>query len=313
MDAGPDIARIKRDICVSNLYPRITNSLSHNLAANHLALHHLIDRTVSEHNTTPANPEPQTVDLRPRFMLRRTPPYVTRFLLAANVVIFLAMIVYGYVNFGTLNGSEHPLVLLRFGAKVNELVATGELWRLFTAMFLHIGVIHLLFNLYALNALGPTVESYFGHFRYAAIYLIGGLFGSLASYAFSPAPAAGASGAIFGLAGAIIVYFLKYRENFGARGRAILNNMFLLIAINLVFGFVQPGIDNWGHMGGLVGGALVTAGLLPQYQRPSVITYGTNIVEEEDRLLLNVGWILVCLALWYYGVQWATERFLSQS
>ena len=264
-----------------------------------------------EHNTTPSGTAPPLVDLRPRFVLRQTPPYVTRFMLAANVIVFVAMIVYGYLNFGTINGSEDSRVLITFGAKINQLVAAGEVWRLFTAMFLHIGVIHLLFNLYALNSLGPLVEAYFGHLRFTAIYLIGGLFGSLASYAFSPAPSAGASGAVFALAGAITVYFLKYRENFGARGRAILNNMFVVIAINLVFGLSQSGIDNWGHIGGLVGGALVTAGLLPVYQRPAVVTYGINTMEEEPRDLLNLGWVIVTLALWYYGLQWATRNFLG--
>jgi rhomboid protease GluP len=272
----------------------------------------MLDRGMSEHNTTPTSAPPPLVDLRPRFVIRQSPPHVTRFMLVANVVVFVAMVVYGYFNFGTIDGSQDSRVLTVFGAKINELVAIGQVWRLFTAMFLHIGVIHLLFNLYALNALGPLVENYFGHYRFTAIYIIAGLFGSLASYAFSPVPSAGASGAIFGLAGAITVYFLKYRENFGARGRAILNNMFLVIGINLVFGLAQPGIDNWGHMGGLIGGALVTVGVLPRYNRPAVITYGANMMEEESRLWLNVGWILVCLALWYYGVQWATNRFLGQ-
>lgn len=279
------------------------------------------DRITMEHVTEdqraygqtvlPAGAAPQ-VDMQPRFVIRQSPPYVTRFMLAANVIVFIIMIAYGYVTYGTLNGPEHGGVLTDLGAKVNVLVANGQVWRLFTAMFLHIGVIHLLFNLYALNALGPLVESYFGHFRFAAIYLIGGLFGSLASYAFSPAPSAGASGAVFALAGAITVYFLKYRENYGARGRAILNNMFLVIGINLVFGLSQSGIDNWGHMGGLAGGALVTYGLLPYYQRPKVVAFGTNVMEEAPRQWFNVGWILVCLALWYYGLDWATQRFLSQ-
>lgn len=252
------------------------------------------------------------MDLRPRFVIQQTKPRVTHYLLAANVAVFVAMIVYGYFAFGTINGSQDSRVLTVFGAKINPLIASGEIWRLFTATFLHIGVIHLLFNLYALNALGPLVESYFGHLRFIAIYVIAGLFGSLASYAFSPVPSAGASGAIFGLAGAITVYFLKYRENFGARGRAILNNMLLVIGINLVFGLSQPGIDNWGHMGGLVGGALATAGLLPRYARPEVIRYGINVMEEEPRQWIHTGWIIVCLALWYYGLQWATERFWSQ-
>lgn len=236
-------------------------------------------------------------------------------MLVANVAVFAAMIVYGFIQAGlpgALTATEDLRVLVLFGAKVNEFVAAGQVWRLFTAMFLHIGVIHLLFNLYALFSLGPLVESYFGHARFAAIYLIGGLFGSLASYAFSPAISAGASGAIFALAGCLIVYFYKYRENFGARGRSILYNMLVVIGINLVFGLSQPGIDNWGHMGGLAGGILVTAGLLPRYRRPAVITYGANVMEEEPRNLLYVGWLLVCLALWYYGLQWATDRILSQ-
>ncbi|RIK55871.1 MAG: rhomboid family intramembrane serine protease, partial [Chloroflexi bacterium] len=173
------------------------------------------------------------------------------------------MIVYGWVVYNDINGTQNMYVLITFGAKVNELVAAGEVWRLFTAMFLHIGVIHLLFNLYALNALGPLVEGYFGHIRFLIIYLLGGLFGSLASYAFSPLPSAGASGAIFALAGATTIYFLRYRENFGARGRAILQNMLLVIGVNLIFGLGAGGIDNWGHMGGLVGGAALAYGLLP--------------------------------------------------
>src|SRR5690606_38320034 len=161
------------------------------------------------------------------FYIRLSPPWVTRTLLAINVVVFAAMLVSGYMWYGTFNGSEDMRVLIRFGAKVNELIAVGQTWRLLTALFLHIGVLHLLFNLYALSALGPRVEGYFCHVRFSAIYLIAGLFGSLASYAFSPVPSAGASGAIFGLAGAATVYFMRFRENFGARGRAILQNMLL--------------------------------------------------------------------------------------
>jgi rhomboid protease GluP len=254
--------------------------------------------------------------MRPRFVLRQTPPHVTQLLLVANVLVFVAMVIFGYVNFGELDYTRDPrvltVVLTVFGAKVNRLVAEGQVWRLFTAAFVHIGVLHLLFNLYALNWLGRLVESYFGHLRFSAIYVIGGLFGSLASYAFSPAISAGASGAVFGLMGCLTIYFYFYRENFGARGRALLYNMLVVIAINLVFGAVQPGIDNWGHMGGLVGGALATGGLLPRYQRPAVITYGANLMEEEPRTWLNGSWIIVCLALWYYGVQWATQQFLSQ-
>lgn len=251
------------------------------------------------------------VDLRPRFVIRQSPVRVTHWLLGANVVVFVIMIVYGFLAYSTLDGSQDSRVLTDLGAKVNFLVATGEVWRLFTAMFLHIGVIHLLFNLYALHALGPLVEGYFGPTRFSLIYLLGGLFGSLASYAFSPAPSAGASGAVFALAGAVTVYFLRYRDNFGAQGRAILSNMFLVIGINLVFGLAQSGIDNWGHLGGLVGGALLAVGLLPRYQRPAVVSFGVNIMQEEARPAAEWTWVAVGVALWLVGLQWATQRLLG--
>jgi rhomboid protease GluP len=253
---------------------------------------------------------PPVGDLRPQFTIRRSPPRVTYFLLAANVVAFVAMILYGFIVFGTVDGTQDLRVLTIFGAKVNTLIAQGEVWRLFTAMFLHIGVIHLLFNLYALNALGPLVEGYFGPVRFTAIYLLGGLFGSLASYAFSPTPSAGASGAIFALAGSTTIYFLRYRDNFGAHGRAILSNMLLVLGINLVFGLAQPGIDNWGHIGGLVGGILVTVGLLPRYRPPAVVRIGNNYMEEEPRANVTLGWITVCAILLFLGIQWATARYL---
>jgi rhomboid protease GluP len=256
---------------------------------------------------TPAGQAGEPYLVRTQFQIRLSQPYVTRTLLVINLIVFVAMVVYGFVTFGTISGTEDMRVLVFFGAKVNELIAAGQTWRLFTAMFIHIGVLHLLFNLYALFALGPLVEGYYGHLRFLSIYLIAGLFGSLASYAFSPVPSAGASGAIFGLAGAIIVYFARYRENFGARGRAILQNMLLIIAINLVFGFTARGIDNWGHIGGLVGGALVAYGLLPRYKAPAVLQPGTQVIQQEERTTQSLLWVTVCVAILVFGIQFVTR------
>ncbi|MEM7537041.1 MAG: rhomboid family intramembrane serine protease [Chloroflexota bacterium] len=249
---------------------------------------------------------------RPRFFIPMRPPTITRTLLVMNLVVFVAMIVYGYITFGILNGTEDTRVLVTFGAKYTPAIAIeGETWRLFTAMFLHIGVFHLLFNLYALNALGPLVEGYFGHLRFAAIYILGGLAGSLASYAFSLAISAGASGAIFGLAGATTVYFLRYRENFGERGRSILQNMLAVIGINIVFGLASSGIDNWGHIGGLLGGAIVAWGVLPRYKTPDVVVLGPQPIQEEERMGVEIGWVVLCAALLAFGVQQATAQWLS--
>jgi rhomboid protease GluP len=250
--------------------------------------------------------------VRTRFYLNITPPRLTWVILGINLLVFLGMIGYGYWEYDTWDGTQDLRVLVDFGAKVNILIAEGEVWRLFTAMFLHIGVIHLLFNLYALNALGPLVEGYFGHVRFFAIYMLGGLFGSLASYAFSDAISAGASGAIFGLAGAATVYFLRYRENFGARGRALLQNMLLVIGINIIFGLSVPGIDNWGHMGGLVGGALVAYGLLPVYIRPTAPLFAPTVqLGEADRTTFYTLWVAGCIILLVLGMQWATQNILG--
>lgn len=255
--------------------------------------------------------EPAAFPTRPEFFIPIAKPTWTHILIGCNLVVFVAMLVYGYVMYQDWQGSTNNEVLTDFGMKVNFLVAHGQVWRLFTAMFLHIGVIHLLFNLYALNALGPMTEGFFGHKRFLAIYLLGGLFGSLASYAFSPAASAGASGAVFALVGATTVYFLRYHQNFGTRGRAILQNMAVVIVINLIFGYSMPGIDNWGHIGGLFGGALTAWGVLPRYRTPAVVRLGRQPLEEDANVGRDALWIIVCVALFAAGLFFATRYHLA--
>jgi membrane associated rhomboid family serine protease len=233
----------------------------------------------------------------PRFFIPLDTPFWSRVLLGANVLVFVAMIIFGFLIFRTWRGSEDLRVLLLFGAKSNQAILYGQVWRLFTSMFLHIGVIHLLFNLYALYILGPLVEGYFGHTRFLIIYFLSGLFASVSSFAFSPAISAGASGAIFGLIGATTVYFFRYRENFGRRGKAMLQNMVFVIVINLMFGLSMSNIDNWAHMGGLLSGALIGWGLLPRYRLPNVVRYGSQPMEEEPRPVQEASWVLICVAL----------------
>lgn len=274
-----------------------------------------------------------------RYYVQMAKPRLTRILIVLNVLVFIGMIGFGiYLYFldgtaGTsfnqitttisslislLMGSKYPetdITLLLMGAKYNSLILDGEVWRLFTAMFLHIGIIHLLFNLFALNFLGPMVEGYFGHWRFAVIYVIGGLFGSLASYAFSPVPSAGASGAVFGLAGATTVYFLRYRNNFGERGQSMLQSMFAIIGINLVFGFATSGIDNWGHIGGLIGGALVAYGFMPNYEQPSLFDSVNALTDSASPQPLpekrNLSWELAWAAVMTFAV-WGVLQLANQ-
>jgi rhomboid protease GluP len=185
-------------------------------------------------------------------------PIITYVLLAAIAVVFVAETLAG--------GSTEKTVLVRMGAKVTPLIAAGQYWRLFTCMFLHIGIMHLLFNAYALFVIGIEVERLFGSGRFLAVYVLAGLFGSLASYAFSLSLAAGASGAIFGLIGALAAFFALHRERLGSWGRRRLGNIVFLIVLNLVLGFTQAGIDNFAHLGGLLSGLALGWAMAPRYQ-----------------------------------------------
>ncbi|MEX2103787.1 MAG: rhomboid family intramembrane serine protease, partial [Bacilli bacterium] len=139
------------------------------------------------------------------------------------------------------------------GAKYNPLIQDEQYWRLLTPIFLHIGFPHLLFNSMALYFIGPAVERIYGGFRFIFIFLLAGVMGSLASFAFTPNLSAGASGAIFGCFGALLFFGQKHRALFfQTMGKDIL----FFLGLNLMLGFIFPGIDNFGHIGGLLGGYL---------------------------------------------------------
>ncbi|KKB37284.1 rhomboid family intramembrane serine protease [Bacillus thermotolerans] len=172
-------------------------------------------------------------------------PFFSHAFIAIQVLVFLLLEVSG--------GSTNSLNLIRFGAKFNPLILEGEWWRFFTPIFLHIGFLHLLMNTFALYFLGTAVERIFGRFRFLLIYLFSGFVGTLASFVMNDSLSAGASGAIFGCFGALLYFGVVYPRLFF---RTMGMNIIILIVINLVFGFTVPGIDNAGHIGGLIGGFL---------------------------------------------------------
>jgi rhomboid protease GluP len=189
--------------------------------------------------------------------LALTRPLWAYVFLGISIIVWIAMTVSG--------GSENLAVLVTFGAKVNSLIRAGQYWRLLSANFVHIGLIHLVFNAYALFHLGAEVEQLFGHPRFVLLYLLAGVGGVTLSYVGNPAIAAGASGAIFGLIGALIAFLLIYRERFGERGRRQLRSMLTIAGINLVMGF-SPGIDNLAHVGGLLMGLGLGWAFCPRYR-----------------------------------------------
>jgi len=209
----------------------------------------------------------------------RTP--ATFALLGAIVLIYIISLVF---SGGSFQPSLGALVLL--GAKVNVMIAGGAYWRLLTATFLHGSLIHIFFNGYALYALGPEAERIYGTQRFLALYFLAGLGGSLASYLMSRAVSVGASGAIFGLIGGLGMFYYLNRATLGDFGKAQVQNMVSIAMINLFIGFASQGtIDNWGHMGGLIGGALAGFALAPRLQIDS--RFSPPLLRRE---YLDLGW-----------------------
>jgi len=174
-------------------------------------------------------------------------PILTFLILGVNIVIMLLMYMAGY--------QDDPWVPARFGAIVPEYIyEDGQWYRLFTAMFVHFGAAHLFTNGMGLMVFGARVERYFGRIAFCVIYLLAGLLGSLFSLIFTSGYAAGASGAIYGLIGAIFAYTRMTRRTIEHMNWYTL---FLFIGVGLAMGFMTPGVDNFGHLGGLAGGVAI--------------------------------------------------------
>lgn len=190
-------------------------------------------------------------DMRKRRMTLRRARNAAMVLLGINVAVFVLQLVLG--------GPSGTGRLVEMGAMVPPLIVEGQYWRLVTAMFLHIGPLHLAFNMFGLHIFGGLVEGTFGTVRFLGVYFSSGVFASAVSFALgSPNRiAAGASGAIFGLLGAWLAYNVRRRSL--ASAQANIQGALLLVGVNLLLGFSVRGIDNLAHLGGLVGG--VVAGL----------------------------------------------------
>lgn len=176
---------------------------------------------------------------------------VTPILILVCMILFVSMYIWG-------NGSEDVGTLLKFGANSRYYIQQGEVWRLFTSMFLHIGIIHLICNMYALWIIGKQLENFLGKFKYLIVFMGSGIIGSLLSVVLHASVSAGASGAIFGLMGSLLYFGYHYRLYLGS---VLRTQVIPVILLNLLIGFTLPGIDNFAHIGGLIGGYLLTMAL----------------------------------------------------
>lgn len=183
-------------------------------------------------------------------------PIVTYSLILINVVAFMLMYIFG-------SGSTDTATLVKFGANVPSLIKAGEYYRLITSAFLHIGLLHLLVNCYALYVIGPQIESFFGKIKYIIIYLMSAIFGNLLSILFFNGISAGANGAIFGLLGAMLYFGYHYRIYLDG---VLKSQVIPLIIMNLALGFILSNVNNAAHIGGLIGGILVSGMLGVKYK-----------------------------------------------
>lgn len=224
----------------------------------------------------------------------RSAPIVTIALLVCIVAIFLAMFIVGH-------GNIHS-VALQFGEKDSELIHAGQWQRLITPIFLHGTWEHLIVNGLSLFWFGTQIERIYGGRKFFLIYMASGIAGNMLSYLMSPNPSLGASGALFGLIGAGIIFPLRFRRLMAVNEReAILKQLVVVAAINLALSF-SPGIDRYAHFGGLIGGGIMALFLLPEVldERPR------NRVREGALTVvavLTLGIVVVAA-----GKQWSAAR-----
>ncbi|KAM7474625.1 hypothetical protein LguiB_021868 [Lonicera macranthoides] len=196
---------------------------------------------------------------------------LTNILIAVNVLVYIAQI--------ATKGR-----LISWGAKVNSLIDQGQLWRLVTSSFLHANIAHLMVNCFSLNSVGPAVENVSGPRRYIALYFTSAVGGSAMSYWLSKSPSVGASGAIFGLTGSFAVFMLRH-GSLVKGGMEELQHIARVILLNMVIGGLSRGIDNWGHLGGLIAGVATSWFIGPAWKYEALSGDGRRVFIDRAPIL----------------------------
>ncbi len=260
-----DEADLTKNGIIKETFPDISKKLKFNEKGMELFVK--ITNDINKHNEEDA----KKVDN----IFKSKVPYITISLITINILIFLVSIILGQYN-----------AVVNKYCVYGPLVRSGEYYRLVTGMFLHGSVLHLAFNCYALYIIGSQLESFIGKFKYSIVYLFSGITGSLFSMMFSNYPSVGASGAIFGLMGSLIYFGYHYRVYLG---NYVKTQLIPLVIINLLIGFSTPGIDNFAHIGGLIGGMICTMGLGIEGKSTSF--------EKVNGKIISVLFILFCIYL----------------
>ncbi len=259
-------------------------------------------------NETPASPfnvEPAPPTQTVQVALPELVPKVTYAILGFTVVIYLLQLlsvaVYGYAVY-QIDWLEI------YGARFNQAIRMGELWRFITPVFLHGSPQHIFFNMYALLSIGTLLEKHFGHGRFALLYFLGAFSGNVFSFLLTGENgySVGASTAVFGLIAAEVIFFYQNRKLFGSHAKQAITNAGFIIIVNLLIG-LSPGIDNWGHVGGLLGGAMFAWFSSPRWAVEG-ISPDLHLVDQREyrEVVVGMGLVVIvfgALAAWgLFGV-----------
>lgn len=254
-------------------------------------------------NETPAAPlnvEPAPASQAVSVALPTLAPKVTYALIGFTVFIYVLQL----LSVAVIGYAANQIDWLEvYGARFNSAIRMGELWRFITPVFLHGSIAHIFFNMYALLSIGSFLERQFGHGRFTLLYFLGGFSGNVFSFLLTGENgySVGASTAVFGLVAAQLIFFYQNRKLFGNIARQAIGNSVFIIAINLFIG-LTPGIDNWGHVGGLLGGAIFAWFASPRWE---VVGSSTGLKLQDERefrdIILGAGLVIIIfgmLAVW---------------
>ena len=255
---------LKKNKFIQSVFPDLSDKLKYDEKGVELFMK--ITGDINKHNKDDA--------IRLEKVFRSKVPYVTYFLIALNCIFYFVPVILGQYDY-----------IVDLLCVHGPSIRAGEYYRLLTGIILHGDIVHLAVNCYSLYIIGSQIESFLGKFKYIIIYLFAGLTGSLLSITMSGGVGSvGASGAIFGLMGALLYFGYYYRVYLG---NVVKTQILPIIALNLIFGFLVPGIDNFAYIGGLVGGIIITMAL--------------GIKDKSSTFEKVNGWVIACIFLAFLG------------
>ena len=234
-----DVEDLKKYNFITDVFPNI--NVATNFKEKGMELFMKITKDINKAN--------EDSSVKAEEIFKKKTPIITYLLILINVIVFAITYIYG-------SGIE-PNVLVKFGGLISTSNYSFNLSRIFTSMFLHVSIVHLILNMYSLYVLGSQLESFYGKVKFLIIYLVSGIAGNLLTLPLlqSNVVSVGASGAIFGLMGSLLYFGYHYRVYLGT---VIKSQIIPLIVLNLLIGFLVTSINNFAHIGGLVGGILIS-------------------------------------------------------